>query len=77
VESCETALLRKDGRPVQALLAVSAIKEANGRVIGASLVVHDITRRRLEQDERLALIQDLATALAHMGNVGLQTSGKR
>jgi PAS domain S-box-containing protein len=77
VESCETALLRKDGRPVHVLLAVSAIKEVNGRVIGASLVVHDITRRRLEQDERLALIKDLATALAHMGDVGLQTSGKR
>ena len=77
VESCETALLRKDGRPVHVLLAVSAIKEANGRVIGASLVAHDITRRKLEEDERLALIQDLTAALVHMGNVSLQASGKR
>lgn len=77
VESCETALLRKDGRPVHVLLAVSAIKEANGRVIGASLVVHDITRRKLEEDERLALIQDLTAALVHMGNVSLQASGKQ
>ncbi len=77
VESCETALLRKDGRPVHVLLAVSAIKEANGRVIGASLVAHDITRRKMEEDERLALIQDLTAALAHMGNVSLQTAGKR
>ena len=77
VESCETALLRKDGRPVNVLLAVSAIKEANGRVIGASLVAHDITRRKLEEDERLALIQDLTAALVHMGNVGLQAAGKQ
>jgi PAS domain S-box-containing protein len=77
VESCDTALLRKDGRPVHVLLAVSAIKEANGRVIGASLVAHDITRRKLEEDERLALIQELTAALAHMGNVGLQTAGRR
>jgi PAS domain S-box-containing protein len=76
VESCETALLRKDGRPVHVLLAVSAIKEANGRVIGASLVAHDITRRKLEEDERLALIQDLTAALVHMGNVGVQASGR-
>ena len=77
VESCETALLRKDGRPVHVLLAVSAIKEANGRAIGASLVAHDITRRKLEEDERLALIQELTAALVHMGNFNVQTSGKR
>ena len=69
--------LRCDGRPVHVLLAVSAIKEANGRVIGASLVAHDITRRKLEEDERLALIQDLTAALVHMGNFSGQTSGKR
>jgi two-component system, cell cycle sensor histidine kinase and response regulator CckA len=77
VESSETALLRKDGRPVHVLLTVSAIKEGNGRVIGASLVAHDITRRKLEEDERLALIQELTAALVHMGNVSLQASGKR
>ena len=77
VESSETALLRKDGRPVHVLLAISPIKEAQGRVIGASLVAHDITRRKLEEDERLALIQDLTAALAQMGNVSLQTAGKR
>jgi PAS domain S-box-containing protein len=77
VESCETALLRKDGRPVHVLLAVSPVKEANGPVIGASLVAHDITRRKLEEDERLALIQELTAALVHMGNVSLQTPTKR
>jgi two-component system cell cycle sensor histidine kinase/response regulator CckA len=77
VESCDTAWLRKDGRPVHVLLAVSPIKDANGRVIGASIVAHDITRRRLEEDERLALIQELTAALAHMGKARVQTSGQR
>jgi PAS domain S-box-containing protein len=77
VESCETELLRKDGRLVQVLLAISPVREANGRVIGASLVAHDITRRKLEEDERLALIQELTATLAHMGNASLQTSAKR
>ncbi len=77
VESCETALLRKDGRPVHVLLVVSPVKQANGRVIGASLVAQDITRRKLEEDERLALIQDLTAALVQMGNFNVQTSAKR
>jgi hypothetical protein len=58
------------------LLVVSPVKQANGRVIGASLVAHDITRRKLEEDERLALIQDLTAALVHVGNIGVQASGK-
>jgi PAS domain S-box-containing protein len=77
VESCETELLRKDGRPVHVLLAISPLREANERVVGALLVAHDITRRKLEEDERLALIQDLTAALVHMGNNSLQASGKR
>jgi len=58
VESCDTAWLRKDGRPIHVLVAISPIKEANQRVIGASLVAHDITRHKLDEDERLSLIQD-------------------
>jgi PAS domain S-box-containing protein len=76
VESYDTALLRKDGRPVHVLLAVSPIKDASGRVIGASIVAHDITRRILEDNQRLALIQELTAALTLMGKVRAQSSGK-
>jgi PAS domain S-box-containing protein len=76
VESFDTALLRKNGTPLEVLLSVSPVKDANGRVIGASTVAQDITRRRLDENERLALIQDLTAALAHMGNPGVQTTGK-
>jgi PAS domain S-box-containing protein len=77
VESCDTAWLRKDGRPVRVLLAFSPINDASGRVIGASIVAHDITRRMLDENERLALIQELTAALAHMSNPRVQASGKR
>jgi len=77
VETCDTAWLRKDGRPVHVLLVVSPIKDASGRVIGASIVAHDITRARLEEDERLTLIQELTAALAHMSNARVQTSRKQ
>lgn len=77
VESTDTTLLRKDGKPVHVLLAISPVKAANERVIGASIVAHDITRRKLEEDERLALIQDLTAALVRMGNSGLHKSAKQ
>jgi len=77
VESCDTAWLRKDGRPVHVLLAFAPVKQANGRVIGASIVAQDITRRKLEEQERLALIQELTAALAHACNLRVQSSRKR
>ncbi len=64
VESCDTAWLRKDERPVHVLLAISPVKDTAQRVIGASIVANDITRRKLDENERLALIQELTTALA-------------
>ncbi|HWW00540.1 MAG TPA: PAS domain S-box protein [Candidatus Acidoferrum sp.] len=77
VESRDTTWLRKDGRPVHVFLAVSPIREANGRAIGASIVAHDITRRKLEEDERLALIRDLTAALGHTGKAGVRSPWKR
>jgi PAS domain S-box-containing protein len=65
VEQLETVRLRKDGTPVEVSLVISPIKDANNRVVGASSVSRDISRRRQEEDERLALIQDLTAALSH------------
>jgi len=42
-ERLDTIRLAKDGRPVRVSLGVSPIKDAEGRVIGASTVIHDIT----------------------------------
>lgn len=58
IEHYETVRRRKDGTLVDISLAVSPLKDAEGKVIGASKVARDIAdRKRLEQvDRRLSLI---------------------
>lgn len=54
VDHYETVRRRKDGTLVDISLTVSPIKNAAGRIIGASKIARDITeRRRAEQKERL------------------------
>ena len=66
VDGLETVRLRQDGTAVEVSLTISPIKDAGGRVVGASTVAHDITRRKQEDNERLGLIKDLTAALAHV-----------
>jgi PAS domain S-box-containing protein len=66
VDGLETVRIRKDGTAVEVSLTISPIKDASGRVVGASTVARDITRRRQEESERLGLIKDLTAALAHV-----------
>jgi PAS domain S-box-containing protein len=50
VRHFETMRLRKDGRTVDISLTVSAIKDATGRIVGASKVARDVTeRKRIDQ----------------------------
>jgi PAS domain S-box-containing protein len=42
----ETTRRRKDGSEVQVSLIVSPIREAGGKIVGASSIAHDITERR-------------------------------
>jgi PAS domain S-box-containing protein len=65
VRQFETIRLRKDGKPVEVSLTISPIRDGEGRVIGASSIARDITRRKQEENERLALIQELTAALSH------------
>ena len=65
VDGLETVRIRKDGTSVEVSLTISPIKDSNGRVVGASTVARDITRRKQEENERLGLIKDLTAALAH------------
>src|SRR5262249_23380099 len=64
VPSFETMHLYKNGAMIPVSVAMSAIRDVQGRVIGFSTIVEDLTRRREEDNERLMLIQDLTTALA-------------
>jgi two-component system, cell cycle sensor histidine kinase and response regulator CckA len=65
VDGLETVRIRKDGTPVEVSLTISPIKDAGGRVVGASTVARDIARRKQEENERLDLIKDLTSALSH------------
>jgi two-component system, cell cycle sensor histidine kinase and response regulator CckA len=66
VDGLETVRLRKDGTAVEVSLTVSPIKDADGRLVGASTVARDISRRKQEEDERLGLIKDLTSALSRV-----------
>jgi PAS domain S-box-containing protein len=65
VRQFESVRIRKDGQPVEVSLTISPIRDADGKVIGASTVARDITQRKQEESERLALIQELTAALTH------------
>jgi PAS domain S-box-containing protein len=66
VDHFDTIRLRKDGRPVEVSLTISPIKDAEGRVVGASKIARDISdRKRTEArlrfaDERVRLALDSA-----------------
>jgi PAS domain S-box-containing protein len=72
IESIETVRIRKDGRPVEVSVTVSPVRDDGGRIIGASNIARDITQRKLEENERLALIQDLTVALSHSSGAATQ-----
>jgi PAS domain S-box-containing protein len=73
VDAYETVRVRKDGTTVEVSVSVSPIKDASGRVIGASVLSRDITQRKQEENERLALIQELTAALTHATGARLPT----
>ena len=70
VDHFETERVRKDGGPVHISLTVSPIRDATGRVVGASKIARDIseTRRARQQLERAskrdAFLAEATAALA-------------
>jgi PAS domain S-box-containing protein len=55
VDHYETVRVRKDGSFIEVSLTVSPVKDAEGRIIGASKIARDITERKraAEENERL------------------------
>jgi len=70
VEHLETVRLRKDGRAIQVDLTISPIKDASGRIIGASTIARDITARKKAEEDLLVsqLRYSHAEAMGHVGN---------
>ena len=59
VEHYETVRQRKDGNLIDVSLTVSPVKNAQGKIIGASKVSRDITERKHAQDRQQFLIREL------------------
>ena len=56
IEHFETIRQTKDGRQLNISLTVSPVKDARGRIIGASKVARDITERKQFESEREVLL---------------------
>jgi signal transduction histidine kinase len=77
VEHFDTIRLTKDGRLLDVSLTISPIRDAEGRVIGASKILRDVsTRKRMEQSllqaEKIAATGRMAATIAHEINNPLE-----
>lgn len=70
IEHYETIRRRKDGTLIDISLTVSPIRDAQGRVVGASKIARDVTERKRteaalrEETRRLEILQSTGKALA-------------
>ena len=64
VEPVETTRMRKDGALVNVCLTLSAIRDSEGRILGASSIAYDITERKKIEAERTDLIAHLNETLS-------------
>jgi PAS domain S-box-containing protein len=69
VESFETKRLTKDGRLLDMSLTISPIKNANGEIIGASKIGHDITRQK-QLHEALRASEERLRMAGESANIG-------
>jgi PAS domain S-box-containing protein len=77
IEHFETVRLAKDGSQIDVSLTVSPIKDGDGRVIGASKILRDVSsRKRMEQSllqaEKIAATGRMAATIAHEINNPLE-----
>jgi PAS domain S-box-containing protein len=78
IDHYETIRIRKDGTAFNVSLTVSPIKDADGKIIGASRIMRDITDRIITQQQlkkselfNLGIINSLKSQLAVLNNKGI------
>jgi PAS domain S-box-containing protein len=59
IDHYETIRRRKDGKLVDISLTISPVKDADGRVVGASKIARDITERKRSETQRDLMIAEL------------------
>jgi PAS domain S-box-containing protein len=74
VQSIETTRIAKDGRRLYVSLSVSAIRDADGGIVGYSSIARDITERR-KKDEEDRRRQQLLTDFVENATEGLHWVG--
>jgi PAS domain S-box-containing protein len=62
----ETKRLCKDGRTIPVSLSVSPIRDAHGKIIGASKIAHDLTRRDAREQQLRAANAELERLARHL-----------
>ncbi|HEY4359863.1 MAG TPA: PAS domain S-box protein [Bryobacteraceae bacterium] len=69
IDHYETVRVRKDGTPIHVSLTVSPLRDADGKIIGASKIARDITERQRARQklqaqlERLGLLDHITRAI--------------
>jgi PAS domain S-box-containing protein len=66
IDRLETVRMRKDGVQFHVSLTISPVKDAEGRIIGASKIAHDITERVAQEKALLAANEALKRANADL-----------
>lgn len=77
LEHFETVRRRKDGALIDISLTVSPVRDASGKIIGASKVARDISERKRADEQRTLLINELnhrvKNTLATVQSLAMQT----
>jgi PAS domain S-box-containing protein len=77
IDHYETVRMRENGTLLDISLTVSPLKDANGKIVGASKIARDITERRRQEEHRQRLVNELnhrvKNTLATVQSIAAQT----
>jgi len=68
IEHYETVRLARDGRPIDVSLSISPIRDAAGRIVGASKIVRDVTERKRAAEALAAQREWFRVTLSSIGD---------